>query len=118
MHKKFSDYSLLFLRIVIGAVFVYHGWPKLFSQPELLGLPGFVGFLVGIVEVVFGVLILLGVGFPWVTYPLGVVILVALFFMQLPKGITAGSERDLIIAAVLFLLGAIGPGKYSMQKNS
>lgn len=123
MNKEWQNVSLLALRIIVGVIFVYHGWPKLFTSPELLGLNGFVGFLVGAVEVLFGILLILGTGFPWATYPLMVVILVALAFVQIPgcfakASLTSGFERDFLILAVLFVLNSFGAGKYAMQKSS
>ncbi len=117
MKKEWSNISLLVLRIILGAIFLYHGWPKLLNPPALLGMPTFVIFLVGVVEVLFGVLLILGIGFPWATYPLMAVIVVAFVFVQLPRGVTSGSERDLLILAVLFVLSAIGFGKYAVQKH-
>ncbi len=117
----FQNVSWMLLRIAVGAIFILHGYPKIFSSPELLGLPGFVGLLVGLVEVVFGALVLVGFGFPWVTYPVLAVITVAFFFMQVPGAVDAGRitgtlERDGLILLLVLALGAFGPGKYAFKK--
>jgi len=110
-------WALLALRLWVGFIFVYHGYPKITAMPELLGLPGWVGLIVGLVEVVFGLALIVGWGFPWVTYPLMIVIGVAFLFMQIPQGITAGSERDLLIFISLVVLYAFGAGKLALTKK-
>lgn len=117
MKRNTQDVALFILRLIVGAIFLYHGWPKLLNQPELLGFPGFFGFLIGIIEVLFGILLILGVGFPWAVYPLMAVIIVALLFVQLPRGLTVSSERDLLVLMSLIILHAFGQGKYAIQKT-
>ncbi len=114
---KLQSLSLLLVRIVIGLIFIIHGWPKITGMPELLGLPSFVGLIVGLVEVIFGFLVLIGFGFPYTTYPLIIVILVALLGVQYPRGIGAGSERDTLILVTLVLLSIFGAGKYALMKK-
>ncbi|MEK6800969.1 MAG: DoxX family protein [Nanoarchaeota archaeon] len=110
--------ALLLLRSLIGLIFIYHGFPKIFSMPSLLGLPSFMGLVVGIFEVGCGLLLILGYGSPYTIYPLVVIIAVALFGVQLKRGITASSERDLLILIALIALTALGFGKYSIDKKS
>jgi len=110
-----QGYSLFILRVIVGAIFIYHGFPKITGMPELLGLPGSIGLLVGLVEVIFGFLLLIGFGFPWTIYPLMGVIIVAWLFVQIPRGITTGSERDLLIFLCLFVLHSFGMGKYALR---
>ena len=115
--ESLRGWALLALRLWIGFIFVYHGYPKLTGGFGPFGLPGWVGIIVGIVEVVFGLASIIGGGFPWVTYPLMVVIGVAFLFMQIPNGITAGSERDLLIFICLVVLAAFGAGKLALAKK-
>ena len=115
--EKSMNLALLLLRILIGLIFVYHGFPKLFSMPSLLGLPSFIGLIIGILEVGCGLLLVLGYGSPYVNYPLIAIMIVALFGVQLKRGITSSSERDLLILIVLIFLTTIGFGKYSLDKK-
>src|ERR1700680_5033021 len=66
--EKLKPLALLLLRVGLGAIFIYHGYPKLFSHSrEFLfdmtnreRLPGYVARLAGIVEMFGGAM--LGVG--------------------------------------------------------
>jgi putative oxidoreductase len=89
-------WSLIALRTLIVAVFFWHGMPKAFNWPGAVdkfigfGLPGFLGPLTGIAEVIAGSLLLLGVVQRPALAILGVTILGALATVQIPRGITAG----------------------------
>ncbi len=115
-YKDCKGLSLLLLRVVIAAIFLYHGIPKLMNISGTmgffsgLGLPGFVGVLVGIVEVVGAVLLLIGLWSKWAAYALGVVILGAILIVQVKGGISAGLERDVLIFAALLTLAHAGSG--------
>ena len=112
-----KGWALLALRLWIGFIFIYHGYPKLTGGFGPFGMPGWVGIIVGIVEVVFGLALIIGWGFPMVTYPLMVVIAVAWLFMQIPKGITSGSERDLLIFISLWISALFGPGMFALSRK-
>jgi uncharacterized membrane protein YphA (DoxX/SURF4 family) len=66
--EKLKPLALLLLRVALGAIFIYHGYPKLFSHSrEFLfdmtsrdGLPGYVARLAGIVEVFGGAMLVVG----------------------------------------------------------
>ncbi len=113
--------SLFLLRVLVGLVFVWHGYPKIGSSPALLGLPGEIGMLVGIVEVVFGILLIIGLWFPYIIYPLFAVIIVALLGVQIPgsmeRGIGSGLERDLLIFVSLIVMYAFGLGKWAFPNK-
>lgn len=118
-----KGWALLALRLWIGFIFVYHGYPKLTGGFGPFGMPGWVGIIVGIVEVVFGLALIIGWGFPWITYPLMIVIAVAWLFMQVP-GITltpfkigAGVERDLLIFIGLWISALFGPGMFALSRK-
>lgn len=67
--EKLKPLALLLLRMGLGAIFIYHGYPKLFSHShEVLfdmanrnGLPGYVARLAGVVEVFGGAMLVVGV---------------------------------------------------------
>lgn len=124
------------LRLVVGFGFMQHGYAKLARGPEdfinilhAIGVP--MAFLLGwmtiIVELVGGLLILLGAFVPLATIPMIVVLLVAIFSVHLPNGFSSiklqsfdaagahfgqpGYETDLlyIAALVALCLGGAGP---------
>ena len=116
--------GLFLTRVATALIFIYHGWPKAVDWAMAtekfigFGLPGFLGPVVGILEVVFGLTLLLGFWTRASSILLGVIILVALLTVQLPKGgVTAGLERDAMILAVCVLLAAYGPGSWALDRE-
>lgn len=120
--KDKKGLSLLLLRLSVVFVFLWHGIPKAFNPAMAMekfvsmGFPGFLGPIVGWAEVIGGVLLLIGLYHKYANYVLALIIAVALIFVQAPKGVTAGLERDLLILVAFFVLIAFGPGQCSMKK--
>ena len=116
--------SLLLTRIVIAAIFLWHGIPKAFDIPAAMekfagfGLPPVLGPITGWVEVVAGSLLLIGLFHRYAAIALLAIIIGALVTVQIPNGITAGLERDLMIFAGLVLLIAIGPGRFALHVHA
>jgi putative oxidoreductase len=128
------------LRLIIGLGFMQHGYAKLARGPEdfinllhAMGIP--FNFLLGwatmIVEIVGGLLILLGALVPLATIPMVVVLLVAIFTVHLPNGFSSiklqsfdaagahfgqpGYETDLLYLAGLVALCIGGAGPFSVD---
>ena len=117
-----KNISLLLTRIVIAFIFLWHGIPKAFNPSMAMekfvsmGFPGFLGPVIGWIEVIAAIFILLGFLNKWSNYVLAAIIVVAILGVQLKAGtVTAGLERDLLIVAANLTLAGIGPGKYAMQ---
>ncbi|MBE7178470.1 MAG: DoxX family protein [Mucilaginibacter polytrichastri] len=123
---KYKDAGLLVLRVGIGALFMYHGYPKLFAGPggwQKLGgamgavgihfLPAVWGFLAAVSEAIGGLLILIGFAFRPASLFLLITMIVA-GSMHLQKGDgLQGAAHALEMAFVFAGLLFIGPGKYS-----
>src|SRR5688572_16662609 len=83
--------ALLVLRVVVGAAFILHGWPKVNDVAgfaEKTGVPWILGAAAAYSELVGGVLLILGLLTPVASGLLAVVMLVALFKVHLPAGHT------------------------------
>ncbi len=112
---------LLLNRALIAAIFLWHGIPKALDAASAItkfqgfGLPGILGPIVGWVEVIAGILVLAGVWHRWTSMVLLVIILGALVTVQVPAGITAGLERDLLIVVALLVFRLAGPGSFRME---
>ena len=133
-HKKLSNYALLGLRIVLVLIFLYHGVPKAIfwsaaSEKFIgFGLPGFLGPITGIVEVIASVLLLF-VRF-WKTTNLILIFIIAgaIATVQIPKIVAdpaklanldvAGLERDLLILVGHIALLAFPPKPRSSGEQS
>ncbi len=127
---NYKNFGLLLIRIGLGIMFIYHGFPKLMGGPhkwEVLGhatnyvgvyfLPTVWGLLAAIVETGGGFLLIIGLAFRPVCLLLIINLLVAVA-MQLKSsgGLSDAShaiEDTIVFAGLLF----IGPGKYSVDKK-
>ena len=128
------------LRLIIGFGFIQHGYAKLVRGPELfadllhaMGLPAsqFLGWLTIIVELLGGLMILLGALIPLATLPMMAVLVVAIITVHLPNGFSSiklqsfdaagahfgqpGYETDLLYLACLIALCFGGPGPFSVD---
>jgi putative oxidoreductase len=115
--------TLLGTRLLVACIFLWHGLPKA-VYPSMamakfvgLGLPGFLGPIIGIVEVIAAICLVLGVLHRQANLLLAVVIVGAIVTVQIPGGITAGLERDLLILAGTLLLSIHGPGILALERR-
>ena len=127
--NRFRDLGLLVLRVGLGAMFIYHGLPKLLAGPALwaqlgtatgtLGihfLPVFWGFLSAAAEGIGGLLLLLGLLSKPACLLMFINMVVAASF-HLGKGDGLGIASHAIEVGIVFLsLVLIGPGKYSLDE--
>lgn len=128
MESKYKESTLLALRLVIATIFIYHGLPKIMNPSgsisffTSIGLPGFSVPFIGFIELVGGILIILGLWHVWATYALAAIMVGVVTLVHIPhflqNGITAELERDILILAATFVLVAIGPGKYITTKKN
>ena len=122
-----TDLALLLLRVVIGVVFIAHGWQKLF----ILGLsgvakaftdmgvpfPAITGPTVGVIEIVAGVAIILGFLTRLASLSLACDVLTAIILIHAKNGFFApmGIEFVLSLLAVVLALAIAGAGGYSID---
>jgi putative oxidoreductase len=127
---KYKDLGLLIIRVGLGVMFIYHGYPKLFGGPktwEGLGqttkyvgihfLPLVWGLLSAIVETLGGFLLIIGLAFRPACLFLVINLIVAIFF-TFGKGEGLDGAAHAIEDAIMFAgLLFVGPGKYSVDKK-
>ena len=127
---NYKNFGLLLIRVGLGIMFIYHGFPKLMGGPhrwEELGKaisyagvhfwPMLWGLIAALVETIGGFLLIIGLAFRPVCLLLVINLLVATL-MQLKSGgnlldASHAIEDALTFAGLLFL----GPGKYSVDKK-
>lgn len=127
-----TNLALLFLRLVVGGLFIGHGTQKAFGW---FGGPGFAGtagwmesmgmkparlnaFAAASGETLGGLLLLLGLFVPVGALLITAVMLVAIKTVHLAKGVwssNGGYEYNLTLIAAALVLAATGPGGYSVQ---
>ena len=120
--------GLTVLRIVLGVVFLAHGWQKVF----VLGLTGVTGMLTGMgiplpkvgapllmaVELIGGALLMLGLATRWAAALIAADILVAISFVHWKHGFfasTQGVEFPLTLLAAAICLALAGPGNAALD---
>ncbi len=123
-----QDVALLLARLLVGAVLVAHGWDKLAGQ-GVAATAGFLGSLgvpapevaavaVGVLELVGGLLLVLGAATAVVGLLVVVDMALAAWLVHLGNGVfvtDGGWELVGVIAAVSLALAAAGPGRASVD---
>jgi uncharacterized membrane protein YphA (DoxX/SURF4 family) len=121
---EFKAFGLLLLRVVLGIIFIYHGYSKLTDLTmtsgffESLGIPmaGFFAVVVGLVEFLGGIALILGVFTTHAAFLLAIVMLVALLTTKL-GGAFIDARLDLALFAALVAFMGTGPGAWVIGKK-
>jgi putative oxidoreductase len=128
--NNYRNIGLLTMRVGLGAMMIYHGYPKLLGGPEMwagLGgsakyvgitfLPVVWGFLAAVTETIGGLLIILGLAFRPACLLLCINLIVAAM-SHFGKGQGLMDASHAIELAFVFAgLILVGPGKYSVDKK-
>jgi putative oxidoreductase len=139
--NHWTEWYAIPLRLIVGYGFIEHGYAKLAHGPEsftnilhALGMPfpSFLAWATIAVELLGGLLILLGALVTLASIPMAVVLLVAIFTVHLPNGFSSikllsvdgagahfgqpGYETDLLYLAGLMALVLGGPGRLSVDR--
>jgi putative oxidoreductase len=114
-------WALSLLRIIIGLLFLEHGTSKYLSLPvsQMTGAsPMSLSGFNGIIEIVGGVLILLGLFTRPVAFILAGDMAVAYFLAHAPRGffpLLNGGELAIVYCFVFLYIAAAGPGPWSVD---
>jgi putative oxidoreductase len=123
----YKDLGILLIRLVLGAVFIYHGWAKVGNIDGTLAFFTQIGlgnltlvYLAAYGELIGGILLVLGLWTRYVTPVLVIIMAVAIQTVHLKAGFNimqGGYEYALTLLVVSAGLGMIGAGKYSVDAN-
>jgi putative oxidoreductase len=118
--------ALLLLRLALGAIFIYHGYPKLFGDTQdamasfvRMGFPGYFVYIAGAVELFGGSMLVLGLFARVAALLLTGEMAVALWKVHLPHGGVMAVDQyqlPLALAAAAFVLAATGAGIISADQ--
>lgn len=114
--QKNKDTVVLLLRLVVGMIFLVHGYMKFVSFENL---PMTMQIL-AIAEPLGGIAIIAGVLTRWAGVGLGIIMLGAIYTKMSNVGLMGfagqgGWEFDLLILMSCIVVMTMGPGKYSMD---
>ena len=123
--EKLKPLSLLLLRFALGAIFVYHGYPKLFTHTREsmqgfvhMGFPGYFAYISGVLEFFGGLILAAGLFTRIAALLLAGEMVVALWrvhgLFTAPMAVH-NYEFPLILAAACFALATLGAGLISFD---
>lgn len=130
------SFAALLLRIVLGIIFIAHGYPKLFKKElgpkgvsgffKSLGIPAplFFAYVVGIVEFFGGLLLVIGLWTRLFGLLIAIDMIVATWKVKFKSGLISkvmeggwvgGYEFELALFAIAVALAASGAGVFSVD---
>jgi uncharacterized membrane protein YphA (DoxX/SURF4 family) len=126
-HKSCKSWGLLALRLVVGFIFVYQGTQKLglnhagaaMMFDKMVGLPGsgsFWAYFVGTLEVVGGLMVVLGAYVRYAATWLSIIMLVAMATVHRSGPLTGNFLPLSLLGSCLAILGT-GAGKLRLVKT-
>ncbi len=114
----------LLLRLAVGSLYIYHGYPKLGAARKgtaewlkSIGFPGGLATLAGVVEFFGGIALILGL-FTSTVAALSALWMIAtawLAMTKIKKKYAGGYELDITLLLVSLALAAIGGGRLSLD---
>jgi putative oxidoreductase len=123
--EKLRPLALLLLRFALGAVFMYHGYPKLFTEAQRyagafphMGFPPYFAYIAGVLEFFGGMLLIVGLFTRVAAALLGLEMAIAIWIVHLPQGgwrAVANFELPMILGASAFALLVLGAGVVSLD---
>ena len=123
--EKLKPVAQLVLRLALAIIFVYHGYPKLFTERAQwyaafprMGFPWYFALISGTLEFFGACLLLVGLFTRMVALLLTVEMIVALWRVHLAHGVLAVSQYQLpmAVAVAAFTLLVIGGGAISADR--
>ncbi len=123
--EKLRPLALLLLRCGLALVFVFHGYPKLFGKTavfvsafERLGLPGYFVYIAGVIEVLGGLMLVLGLYTPVAALLLLLDMSAAMWKYNFNEGIYAVREYELplVLGLGALVVATTGAGPISLDR--
>ena len=124
-----NDVGTAFLRVILGLTFFIHGLAKFqggisgtAAYFESLGILGFLAYAVAFIELIGGIMLILGFGTRIVSVLLAVIMLGAIFKAKLSLGFLgdgqmAGYELELVLLAISIFLAIANSSRFSLDNK-
>src|SRR5690625_6574539 len=118
-----NEIGTLLLRIMLGLVFVANGYSKFqgglgdtAAWFESMGIAGVLAYAVGAIELVGGIALILGIGTRVVSLLFGIIMIGAIFTVNLQAGFLEGYVLDLVLLVIAVHIILNGSNLYSLGK--
>lgn len=125
--NKYASQIQGLVRIVIGLLFLEHGTVKVFSfplaadaTPHVFNIMAFPAGPAGIIELVAGVLIVIGFYSRWAAFIASGEMAIAYFLAHFSRSmfpILNGGGEAICFCFIFLLLAATGPGAFALNKK-
>jgi putative oxidoreductase len=126
---RFAGLAPLVVRVIVGIIMALHGWQKLQGGPANFGqalaglgvpLPVFMAYVVTFVELVGGILLIVGLLSRLAALLLTIDLVVAILLVKVNVGFLSpegavGAELDLALIAGFLVILLAGPGRLSLD---
>jgi putative oxidoreductase len=121
-----NDASTVVLRVILGLTFFIHGLAKFQGGIgntvgffESIGILGFLAYVVALIELIGGVMLILGIGTRIISVLFAVIMLGAIFTLKLSAGFLgdgqmAGYELELALLAMSIFLTLANASRFSL----
>ena len=118
--SKYSSCCYALMRIVVGFLFLWHGAQKLFGFPSAMppGVPPFITYIAGPIELIGGILIMIGLFTPWAAFLASGLMASAYWIAHGTKAllpIQNDGELAVIYCFVFLFIAAQGSGIWSVD---
>src|ERR1700735_3224623 len=123
--EKLKPVALLFLRLGLAAIFIFHGYPKLFGHAGQwldafghMGFPRYFAYIAGALEFFGGLLLIVGLFTRIAGLLLAIEMAIAIWREHLPQGNLLdvhNYELPLALFVGAFALAAVGAGMISLD---
>ena len=123
--EKLKPLALLLLRLGLGVIFIYHGYPKLFTHTREtlaafhhMGFPPALAYVAGVIEFFGGCLLVVGlftrIAGLLIAGEMAVALIQVHKLLSEPRAV-GNYEFPLALAVGAFALAAVGPGLISLD---
>jgi len=123
--EKLKPLALLLLRVALGVIFVYHGYPKLFGHTRQtmdafghMGFPPYFAYLAGVIEFFGGCLLIIGlftrIAGLLIAGEMAVALVQVHKILEDPRAVH-NYEFPLALATAAFALASLGAGLISFD---
>ena len=119
---RFSPYIYAIMRIVVGFIFLLHGTQKLFGTPAMPGKPpGGLPTLLqvgGVIELVCGLLVMIGLLAGWAAFLASGEMAVAYFMAHFPRHplpVVNQGDPAVLFCFIFLYIASVGAGVWSVD---